>query len=429
MKQTKQKIKACLALLLTAGMLLNRQVSAGAIQNQIDRTGQKINDLKDAVDETDKNISVWQIQQQALEQEIAYRQDKISRLSAELDQTKADMSHTQAEIKKTQKALEASIKDSEQQYEQMKQRICLMYENSTMDILMYVLDAASFSEAQRRMDYFQAVMAYDRQKMEEYKAVTRTIKKEKSKLVSKKAKLDSLKATQTEQLGKIDNAVADLKKKLGDKISKIQASAALKEQYEQELERQKQYEKELERQKAEEDQKREEEIRKQEEELKRIREEEQKQRRREEEERQRKQQEQKQDSGQQGGGSGSGASGGSTGSSYAAGAGDLELLSTIIYCEAGNQSYEGQLAVGSVILNRVESSSFPNSISGVIYQSGQFSPVASGRFAHALAAGLGSQCLSAAQAVLNGSRNVDCLYFRVDNGLIDGTVIGNHVFY
>ena len=57
MKQTKQKIKACLALLLTAGMLLNRQVSAGAIQNQIDRTGQKINDLKDAVDETDK-ISV-----------------------------------------------------------------------------------------------------------------------------------------------------------------------------------------------------------------------------------------------------------------------------------------------------------------------------------------------------------------------------------
>ena len=195
------------------------------------------------------------------------------------------------------------------------------------------------------------------------------------------------------------------------------------------MERQKQYEKELERQKAEEDQKREEEIRKQEEELKRIREEEQKQRRREEEERQRKQQEQKQDSGQQGGGSGSGASGGSTGSSYAAGAGDLELLSTIIYCEAGNQSYEGQLAVGSVILNRVESSSFPNSISGVIYQSGQFSPVASGRFAHALAAGLGSQCLSAAQAVLNGSRNVDCLYFRVDNGLIDGTVIGNHVFY
>lgn len=422
MKQTKQKIKACLALLLTAGMLLNRQVSAGAIQNQIDRTGQKINDLKDAVDEADKNISVWQIQQQALEQEISYRQDKISRLSIELDQTKAEMSHTQAEIKKTQKALEASIKDSEQQYEQMKQRICLMYENSTMDILMYVLDAASFSEAQRRMDYFQAVMAYDRQKMEEYKAVTRTIKKEKSKLVSKKAKLDSLKATQTEQLGKIDNAVADLKQKLGDKISKIQASAALKEQYEQELERQKQYEKELERQKAEEDQKREEEIRKQKEELKRIREEEQRQR-------QRKQQAQKQDSRQQGGSSGSGASGGSTGSSYAAGAGDLELLSTIIYCEAGNQSYEGQLAVGSVILNRVASSSFPNSISGVIYQSGQFSPVASGRFAHALAAGLGSRCLSAAQAVLNGSRNVDCLYFRVDNGLIDGTVIGNHVFY
>lgn len=48
-----------------------------------------------------------------------------------------------------------------------------------------------------------------------------------------------------------------------------------------------------------------------------------------------------------------------------------ELLASIIYCEAGNQPYEGQVAVGAVIMNRVKSGSYPNSIEEVIYQSGQ----------------------------------------------------------
>ena len=54
------------------------------------------------------------------------------------------------------------------------------------------------------------------------------------------------------------------------------------------------------------------------------------------------------------------------------------LLAAIIYCEAGNQPYEGQIAVGAVIMNRVKSSAYPNTIEGVIYQSGQFGPAATG---------------------------------------------------
>ena len=53
---------------------------------------------------------------------------------------------------------------------------------------------------------------------------------------------------------------------------------------------------------------------------------------------------------------------------------DQTLLSTIIYCEAGNQSYTGKLAVGLVIMNRVNSSLFPNKFREVIYASGQFNP-------------------------------------------------------
>ena len=49
---------------------------------------------------------------------------------------------------------------------------------------------------------------------------------------------------------------------------------------------------------------------------------------------------------------------------------DQYLLGAIIQCEAGGESYDGKLAVGSVVMNRVKSSYFPNSVSGVIYQSG-----------------------------------------------------------
>ena len=55
-----------------------------------------------------------------------------------------------------------------------------------------------------------------------------------------------------------------------------------------------------------------------------------------------------------------------------------ELMASIIYCEAGNQPYEGQVAVGAVIMNRVKSGCYPNSIEEVIYQSGQFGPAATG---------------------------------------------------
>ncbi len=417
----KQKRKVCrIACLLCVSILCSSQAYAGAMQDRIDSTGERIDELENVLEQTEQNISAWEKEQRALEQEIAVGQEKISQLSDELDHTKTAIKDTQKEIRQTQKALEQSKKDSKKQYEQMKQRIRFMYENSTNDMLIYILEAGSMPEALRRANYFQAVFAYDRAKLQEFKATTKRIGQAKNKLVKEKDHMEALEEKQTGQLADIDQAVADLKQKLGSKLAQINNSKALKEKYGQELERQKQYEQELERQKAEEDLRREEEIRRQEEELRQ---------KREEEERRRREQQRRQE--QDGSSSTSGSSGGGNAGSgsTAASAGDLELLSTIIYCEAGNQSYEGQLAVGSVIMNRVASGSFPNSISGVIYQSGQFSPVASGRFAHALASGLGSRCRAAAQEVLGGRRNVDCLYFRVNNGIIDGIVIGDHVFY
>ena len=107
---------------------------------------------------------------------------------------------------------------------------------------------------------------------------------------------------------------------------------------------------------------------------------------------------------------------------------DVAILAALIECEAGGESYTGMVAVGAVVVNRVNSGSFPNSISGVIYQSGQFTPVATGTFQSVLARGARSDCYAAAQAALAGESPVGgCLYFN--SGYGSGIQIGYQHFY
>lgn len=109
---------------------------------------------------------------------------------------------------------------------------------------------------------------------------------------------------------------------------------------------------------------------------------------------------------------------------------DTTLLAAIIQCEAGSECYEGKVAVGAVVLNRVRSSSYANSISGVIYQSGQFGPASNGSLARVLASGnISSSCRQAAADALAGADPTGGkLSFHRANGR-DGVVIGNHVFF
>ena len=69
-------------------------------------------------------------------------------------------------------------------------------------------------------------------------------------------------------------------------------------------------------------------------------------------------------------------------------ASELELFAALIECEAGSTHYEGMLAVASVVMNRVNHRYYPDTITGVIYQSGQFSPVASGKLDKVLKRGV-----------------------------------------
>lgn len=92
----------------------------------------------------------------------------------------------------------------------------------------------------------------------------------------------------------------------------------------------------------------------------------------------------------------------------------LRLMASIINCEAGGESFQGQVAVGIVVMNRVKSKGFPNTIKGVIYQKGQFSPVRNGMLHKKLkqydAGKTGSKqwksCIKAAKKALDGQNTV-----------------------
>lgn len=109
---------------------------------------------------------------------------------------------------------------------------------------------------------------------------------------------------------------------------------------------------------------------------------------------------------------------------------DVTLLAALIQCEAGNESYEGQLAVGAAVMNRVKSGRYPNSIYEVIYQPSQFPPATSGKVASRIASGVKASCLQAAQEAINGMDNTGgAMSFRRASTGHPGVVIGNHVFY
>lgn len=93
---------------------------------------------------------------------------------------------------------------------------------------------------------------------------------------------------------------------------------------------------------------------------------------------------------------------------------DLRLLSALIYCEAGGEAYNGKLAVGIVVMNRVRVSAFPDSVKSVVYQRYQFGPATNGSLNRALAeydnGKFNSQnekaCVRAAKEALSGARNI-----------------------
>ena len=376
-------------------------------------TGSSVEELERQREEQQSQLDSLKEYQINLSDELTELNNGLQEISNELADTQDEIAAKNVEIEAAESRIAELTTRSESQYEAMKKRVQYMYENGNQSYLELLLGASSFSDFLNRMEYAKSIYDYDRQELSDYQDTLAELKQQKEDLETAKEELLAAEQTKQEQKSKADSLVAAQQEKISAAKSDVADAETDIADTDAEIARQKAYEEELETQKAKEDAARQEEIKRQEEELINS------------------QQPAASDNNANPDGTSTGDN--TTGSDTSGGgtvnASDAAMLAALIQCEAGGESYEGKLAVGSVVMNRVDSSYFPDTVVGVIYQSGQFSPVASGRFAVVLSSGADASCVQAATEVLAGTRTLNCLYFRRNNGLINGTVIGNHVFY
>lgn len=376
-------------------------------------TGSSVEELERQREEQQSQLDSLKEYQMNLSDELTELNNGLQEISNELADTQDEIAAKNVEIEAAESRIAELTTRSESQYEAMKKRVQYMYENGNQSYLELLLGASSFSDFLNRMEYAKSIYDYDRQELSDYQDTLAELKRQKEDLETAKEELLAAEQTKQEQKSKADSLVAAQQEKISAAKSDVADAETEIADTDAEIARQKAYEEELEAQKAKEDAARQEEIKRQEEELINS------------------QQPDASDNNANPDGTSTGdnTTGSDTSSGGTVNASDVAMLAALIQCEAGGESYEGKLAVGSVVMNRVDSSYFPDTVVGVIYQSGQFSPVASGRFAVVLSSGADSSCVQAATEVLAGTRTLNCLYFRRNNGLINGTVIGNHVFY
>lgn len=348
-------------------------------QDAVDDIAEKKDDLEDDLNTLNGKMNDIISSMNALESQIHDKEKELSDIEDEIDETKDN--------------LEAAKQQSEDQYEDMKIRIQYMYENGNTSTLEMLLSSSSFSDFLNRSEYVSDINTYDRQKLEEFIQIQEQIAQEEASLEEQKKNLEDEKqelvAMQDDMKDKqnaVNSLISSTQMNISETNSQLSNAQGKVNDINDQIAQMEEFERQLEIQKAKEDAARMEEIRRQEAE--------------------------------------------NNGDfSYVPGDSDLYLLGAIIQCEADGEPYEGKLAVGSVVMNRVRSSYFPDTVAGVIYQKNQFSPVASGRYAYRLEQGVNNTCMSAAQEVLNGNITNDCLYFRTVIEGLEGTIIGHHIFY
>lgn len=436
-------------------------IPAGAAETGSSDTSESIEDMKQKQQDAQDSADALEEAKKKLEASIGDMNSDLGDIGSSIQEIQDKISGTEAKITESEQLLADAQAVADKQYADMKKRIQFMYENSDSSIWITLLEAGSFAEFVNRVQYIADVSAYDRNMLNTYQETQQTIASYKDTLEQQKTELLASQEELKNKENDLNQVIASRQSELEDTSDAQQESQQQADQYADQIAAMEEFERQMEEQKATEDAANMAMIKQQEEEL-RQEQEAAKQRREEAKRQQQAQNEQQaQNPDNAGGTSGSNQSGDNNGGTDAQpGAGgnnssdntgnttdpgtdtdiddnpfadvsesEVYLLACIIDCESEGEPYAGQLAVGSVVLNRVESKYFPDTITGVVYQKNQFSPVASGRLAYMLNRGPTASCMKAAREVLGGNRTVSCLYFRVNTGAISGTVIGHHVFY
>lgn len=369
-------------------------------RQQIEEAEQEKRQTESMLEETEENLGKLNEQKDSLEgaltnlntelsqvsNNLSDLEDKIAAKEAEIDAMNANILQVQAELEEA-----ISLKDN--QYDTMKKQIRFMYERSDYLYLELFFSAGSFSDFLNKNNYIEQLSSYQQKVLQDYKdaqakmeTIEEELKLDMAQLEADKRELDDYRVQVVAEQNRVSGLVSQTSKSISATAGQISEAEAAALAYEQQIKEQEENLTALKAKLAEE-------IR-----MAQL----------------------------------AAQSSWRDISEVSFAEGDRYLLANLIYCEAGGEPYIGQVAVGSVVMNRVLSSVYPNTVTGVIYQSGQFSPVASGRLALALAENRAtSSCYQAADEVMGGTTNVgNCVYFRTPvDGVTPRYTIGGHIFY
>lgn len=331
---------------------------------------------QDDLDDANEHLNQLREEMSGLSDELSSLNSQLDSASSRLNDIESKIKNTEDKITQVSKQIEEYNVQKDKQYDAMKLRIKYMYENSSENAFNMIFDSSDMSQLLRNIEYITQISAYDHDKMQELSELIVKSNEAQNTLSTELASLNELKAQAVAQADDIKQLINDKKSEIDASSDAIQTAEQIALAYEKSIQEQM--------------------INNQISDKENIND---------------------NNAGYDG--------------SYDYDDNDLAMLAAIIECEAGNQPYEGMVAVGNVVMNRVSSPRFPNTITAVLYSKNQFSPVASGRFAIVLARGAKSTCVQAAQDALNGKTVTNALFFHQYRPSIDvsGTIIGDHIFF
>lgn len=375
------------------------QAAISELEKQTNETKNALNALNDQKQSTAANVNNLQSKSNQLSGTYKEYSDRLDDLTVEISEAEAQMQKTSGEILDINQKMAETKSQRETLYGQAKEMIKGIYESGGRSSFVKILaSAVSPADLMKKAEYITAVVSYEQKVMKKLKAMEDELAVQASELEEKQSEIDAYQneldekqdeleelsdevmsalsstnasiSTEKNKLANFDSQIADLNKKMASLEASVAAAQAKLAQ---------QVEERLRAMEA------------------------------------------------------AGKTENLAGS-YSASDEELLWLAATIQAEAGGEPYTGKLAVGSVIMNRVFSSSFPNSIVGVITQNMQFASYRSGAVSLYMSKGPNSTCMQAAREVLNGARVGSYLFFMTkkwaDNYRIANyDMIGNHAFF
>lgn len=393
------KIYKMLAIVLASTLFMSAgvQLYASSTQQQLNDAQQQANKVTSEIQQGKQELEKMEDERNTISGQLNKYNNQLSAAVNALNDTEFSIRAKELEIEQKLEELAKAQKIEDKQYADLMEHLKFMYESGvTQSYLNLVSEVTSLTEFMNLSEYVEQISAYDTMMLERFRATREFIQQEEAELQREHEALEVLRADQQEKRNQVNSLVNQTQSALSNKEGQISQKENEVTAQEEALEQIKDNIAELQKKLAEE----------------------------------------------------------LAMSQAAANAewrdisqvefseDDVKMLANLIYCEARGESYDGKLAVASVVVNRILSSKFPNTMAGVIYQKNQFAPVTSTRnsFVEALAydkAANATGCYEAAREAMSGITNVtNCVFFqtiayleKVERLHVVRYTIGNHGFY